>query len=346
MGCTVRGRWAGRAIGVAMGAAMAAPPATSAQETISKPITIYVAGTAGGGVDLYARLLGRHLGRRIPGSPAVNVEDMPGAGGIRAANFLAKGAPKDGTALAVFPGGPLIEPLIGARNPGYDMSAFNWIGAISRDVSLCIAWADSPFKTIDDAKTKVMQLAGTGAGSETDTFPLILNDTIGTKFKIITGYLGSKETFLAMENGEVNGRCGITLSSLEAAKPDWLRDHKINILLQLGLEKSPRAGDAPLIFDLLKSDADKQLLSMFVAGTALSRPFAAPPDTTKGAVELLRRGFDETMKDPAFLQDGKTMMAEISPTSGADAQALIARVYATPKDVVARAKRLVTPAAR
>ena len=324
--------------------AFAAP--ALAQETITRPITIYVAGTAGGGIDLYARLVGRHLGRHVPGNPSVNVQDMPGAGGIRAANFLADSAPKDGTALTTFPGGPLIEPLIGARNPGYDMSKFNWIGAVSRDVSLCVSWGPTPFKTIDDAKKQEMVLAGTGAGSETDTYPLILNDTIGTKFRLITGYLGSKETFMAIEGGEVHGRCGLTLSSLEASKPDWLRDHLVNVILQLGFEKNPKAGDAPLIFDLLTKEADKQLFALFLTGTAMGRPFAAPPGTPPGKVELLRKAFDDTMKDPEFLADGKTMQAEISPTSGAEAQALIARVYATPRDVVERAKRLITPAAK
>ena len=317
-----------------------------AQETITKPITLYVAGTAGGGIDLYARLLGRHLGRHIPGNPSINVQDMPGAGGIRAANFLADTAPKDGTALTTFPGGPLIEPLIGARNPGYDMSKFNWIGAVSRDVSLCVSWGAGDFKTIDDAKKREMVLAGTGAGSETDTYPLILNDTIGTKFRLVTGYLGTKETFMAIEGGEVNGRCGLTMSSLEASKPDWINDHKVNMILQLGFAKSPKAGDAPLIFDLLKNDADKQLFTLFLTGTALGRPFAAPPGTPAGKVEILRRAFDATLKDPAFLEDGKTMAAEISPTSGEDTQAMIAKVYATSKDVVERAKKLITPAAK
>ena len=151
---------------------------------------------------------------------------------------------------------------------------------------------------------------------------------------------------MAIEGGEVHGRCGLTLSSLEASKPDWLRDHLVNVILQLGFEKNPKAGDAPLIFDLLKNEADKQLFALFLTGTAMGRPFAAPPGTPPGKVELLRKAFDDTMKDPEFLADGKTMQAEISPTSGADAQALIAKAYATPRDVVERAKKLITPAAK
>jgi hypothetical protein len=141
----------------------------NAQDTIERPVTIYVAGTAGGGIDLYARLVGRHIARHIPGNPVVTVQVMPGAGGIRAANYLAAQAPRDGTAMTTFAGGPILEPLIGARNPGYDMSRFTWIGAITKDIGLCIAWGATPFKTIDDVKKKQMVVAGTGAGSETDT---------------------------------------------------------------------------------------------------------------------------------------------------------------------------------
>jgi tripartite-type tricarboxylate transporter receptor subunit TctC len=171
-------------------------------DAMDRPLSIYVAGTAGGGIDLYARLVARHLGRHIPGNPVVTVQDMPGAGGIRAASYLATAAPRDGTAIATFAGGPVLEPLIGGRNPGYDMSQFTWIGAVTKDVRLCVSWGASPFKTIDDAKKQEMIVAGTGAGSETDTWPIILNDVLGTRFKVVTGYLGSQETILAIERGE------------------------------------------------------------------------------------------------------------------------------------------------
>ena len=204
----------------------ALPPFASAHaaEFTPKQLTIIVAGTAGGGIDLYARMLGRHIGRHIPGNPSVVVQDMPGAGGIRAANYLAQKAPRDGGTLGMFPGGPLIEPLVGERNPGYEMSKFDWIGAISRDVSVCISWGASPFKTVADAQRSEMIVAGTGAGSDTDTFPLLLNSVLGTKFKVVTGYLGTQETLLAVESGEAHGRCGLTYSSLKASRPNWLRE--------------------------------------------------------------------------------------------------------------------------
>ena len=194
--------------------------AAAAQDTIDRPVTIYVAGTAGGGIDLYARLVSRHIGRHIPGKPTVTVQLMPGAGGIRAANYLAEQAPRDGTAMTTFASGPILEPLIGARNPGYDMSRFTWIGAITKDIGLCISWGPTPFKTIDDVKKQQMVVAGTGAGSETDTWPIVLNDVLGTKFKLVTGYVGSQETILAIERGEAHGRCVFSLSALKIAKPD------------------------------------------------------------------------------------------------------------------------------
>ena len=312
-----------------------------AQDLFPRGVTIQVAGTAGGGIDLYARFLGRHLGRNIPGNPVVNVQDMPGAGGIRAANYMAEQAPKDGSVLATFPGGPLIEPLVGARNPGYDMSQFQWIGAMSRDVSLCISWKDGPFQTLEDTKKQEFIVAGTGAGSETDSLPLALNAVLGTKMRVITGYLGTKETFMAIESGEAHGRCAMTLSSLRASKPDWIRDNKINMLLQLGMEKNTGIGDVPFALDLVSKAEDRQMLELLMIGTVLGRPFAAPPGTPPARVEILRKAFDATMKDPVFLEEAVKTQSDITPTSGAQVQQILARTYATPKAVTDRVKALM-----
>jgi tripartite-type tricarboxylate transporter receptor subunit TctC len=319
----------------------AASPALAQQgETLPKVITIYVAGTAGGGIDLYARMLGRYIGKYIPGNPTVNVQDMPGAGGIRAANFIADSAPKDGGALGTFPGGPLAEPLIGARNPGYDMSQFQWIGAISRDVSLCISWKGGAFTDLDAARKQEMIVAGTGAGSETDTIPLILNDVLKTKFRVVTGYLGTKETFMAIESGEAHGRCGLTFSSLKASKPDWIRDKKINILLQMGLEKSSELPDVPLASDLL-SPEDKQVLELVTMGTAVGRPFAAPPGASPARVQILRRAFDAMIKDSEFLAEAAKAAMDISPGTGEESQKIADSIVNTPPDILARAKALI-----
>jgi tripartite-type tricarboxylate transporter receptor subunit TctC len=315
-------------------------PAT-AQDAIDRPINIYVAGTAGGGIDLYARVVGRHFGRHVPGNPTVNVQTMPGAGGIRAANFLAQQAPKDGTAITTFAGGPILEPLIGSRKTSYDSSQLTWVGAITKDVGLCIAWGASPFKTIKDAQRETMIVAGTGAGSDTDTWPVILNEIIGTKFKLVTGYQGTQETVIAIERGEAHGRCTFSLSAIKTAKPDWLRDKKINVLTQLAFEKHKSFPNAPLIYDLVSKPDDRQLLDLMIGPSAMARPFAAPPGLPPKIATMLRRAFDATMKDPAFLAEADKIQAEILPTTGEDVQKLVTRLYGTPKPVVDRVKKFL-----
>jgi tripartite-type tricarboxylate transporter receptor subunit TctC len=312
-------------------------------DTIDRPVTIYVAGTAGGGIDLYARVVARHLGRHIPGKPSVTVQLMPGAGGIRAANFLAEQAPRDGTAITTFAGGPILEPLIGARNPGYDMSQFTWVGAVTKDFGLCMAWGASQFRTIDDVKKQQMIVGGTGAGSETDTWPIVLNDVLGTKFKLVTGYVGSQETILAIERGETHGRCVFSYSALKTAKPQWLREKLINVLLLTALEKSPDFPGVPAVVDLVSKPEDRQLLELMVAPGAMARPFVAPPGVPANRATLIRRAFDATMQDPDFRADATRIQADVAPTTGEDVQKLVARIYATPKPVIERIKKLLAP---
>jgi tripartite-type tricarboxylate transporter receptor subunit TctC len=320
---------------------LGAAQGATAQETIDRPVTIYVAGTAGGGIDLYARLFARHFGRHVAGKPTVTVQVMPGAGGIRAANFLAEQAPRDGTAIATFASGPILEPLIGARNPGYDMSSFTWLGAMNKDYGLCIAWGTTPFKTIDDVRRQQMVVAGTGAGSETDTWPIVLNDVLGTKFKLVTGYLGSQETILAIERGEAHGRCVFSLSALKIAKPDWLRDKKINVLVLTAL--SADFPGVPAVVDLVSKPQDRQLLELMVGPGAMARSFAAPPALPAGKATLLRRAFDATLQDPEFRVEAARMQADLAPTTGEEVQALVARIYATPRPVIERVKKLLAP---
>jgi tripartite-type tricarboxylate transporter receptor subunit TctC len=332
----MRLRW----LGFTAVAALIWTPA-AAQQSIDRPINIYVAGTAGGGIDLYARVVARYFGRHVPGNPAVNVQVMPGAGGIRAANFLARQAPKDGTAITTFAGGPILEPLIGSRKTDYDSSQLTWIGAVTKDVGLCVAWGASPFKTIKDAQREQMIVAGTGAGSDTDTWPVILNELIDTKFKLVTGYQGTQETVIAIERGEAHGRCTFSYSALKTAKPDWLRDKKINILVQLAFERHGDFASVPLIYDLVNKPDDRQLLDLMIGPSAMARPFAAPPGLPAPIATTLRRAFDATMKDPAFIADARKIHAEIRPTSGENVQKLVAKLYATPKPVVARVKKFL-----
>ena len=318
--------------------------AASAQsETFDKPITIYVAGTAGGGIDLLARALARHMGKYLQGAPNMVVQDMPGAGGIRAAHFLAESAPRDGTAIGTFAGGPVIEPLIGARNPGYDMSKFTWVGAVSKDVGVCLSYGTTPFKTIEDLRDKQMIVAGTGAGSDSDTYPIILNEVLKTKIKLITGYLGTKETIMAIETGEAHGRCSVAYSALKMARPDWLRDKKINVIMQFGLEKSSELPDVPLVLDFVKNPEDRQLMELLMGTMAVARPFMAPPGVPDVRATALRRAFDKTMKDEGFLAEAKQLQLDVEPTAGEEAQKIVQAMYATPKAVVERAQNWPSP---
>ena len=317
--------------------------ARAQSETFDKPLTIYVAGTAGGGIDLLARALARHMGKYLQGAPNIVVQDMPGAGGIRAAHFLAESAPRDGTAIGTFAGGPVIEPLIGARNPGYDMSKFTWVGAVSKDVGVCLSYGNTPFKTIEDLRDKQMIVAGTGAGSDSDTYPIILNEVLKTKIKLITGYLGTKETIMAIENGEAHGRCSVAYSALKMARPDWLRDKKINVIMQFGLEKSAELPDVPLVLDFVKNTEDRQLMELLMGTMAVARPFMAPPGVPEVRAAALRRAFDKTMKDEGFLAEAKQLQLDVEPTTGEEAQKIVQAMYATPKAVVERAKKLLSP---
>ncbi len=326
----------------AAGSWLACSAAAQPADGIDRPIVIYVAGTAGGGIDLHARLLARHLGRHIAGHPTVTVQVMPGAGGVRAADYLARVAPRDGTALATFSGGPVLEPLIGARNPGYDMSQFTWIGAIAKDVGVCLSWHASRFRTIDDAKAHTMVLAGTGAGSETNTVPPLLNHVLGTRFKLVSGYPGTQETFLAIERGEADGRY-VSLSAIKTAKPEWLRQDRINLLFQAGLARSRELPGVPWIFDLLADADERQMITLLVGPAAMARPFVAPPGLPPERATLLRRAFDATMRDAEFLAEAARMQADVSPTSGEEVQAIVGRIYATPRPLVERVKKLVAP---
>jgi tripartite-type tricarboxylate transporter receptor subunit TctC len=223
------------------------------------------------------------------------------------------------------------------------MSQFTWVGAITRDIGICLSWGTTPFKTIDDVKKQQMIVAGTGAGSETDTWPVVLNDVLGTRFKLVTGYLGTQETVLAIERGEAHGRCMFSHSALKVSKPDWLREKKINLLVLAALERSPQFPGVPAVLDLVAKAEDRQLLELMVGPAAMARPFAAPPGVPAGRAALIRRAFDATMQDPEFRAEALRIQAELAPTAGEDVQKLVGRLYATPRPVIERIKKLFAP---
>lgn len=322
---------------------LASSPAAAQQFYRGKQIQILVAGTAGGGIDIGARIVSRHLGKYIAGNPQVVVQLMPGAGGIRMIDYMNSVAPKDGTVIGITPPGPIIEPLIGKRQGSYRMSDFVAIGAMTKEVSLCIAWGGSKFKTIEDVIKSPMVVAGTGAGASPDIYPVVLNEVLQTKFKVITGYQGSQETTIAIERGEVDGRCGWGWSSLKSIKPDWIRDRRINFLLQLALAKNSNIPDAPLVMDLVKDNTDRQMLTLLFGPLSLNKPFFGPPGMTTERVVELRKAFANAMNDAELRAEVIKLTGEdLEPTTGESAQKLLAEMYATPEAVAHRLRDILS----
>jgi tripartite-type tricarboxylate transporter receptor subunit TctC len=308
-----------------------------------KTVNILVGGTAGGGIDVGARLMARTIGRYLPGNPTVVAGLMPGAGGVRLLEHLVQAAPKDGTVVGAFASGPLLEPMVGGRKINYSMTDLVAIGALDKDVTFCATAASSPVKTIEDARQRTVTVGGTGAASATDTEPLVLNALLGTRFKVITGYLGTQETLVAIERGEVDGRCAFGWMSLNASKPAWLPEKKVNLIVQIGLAKHPKLPDMPLASDLVTDQADKQLFGLVAAPLALSRPYLAPPGTPAAIAAAIRKAFIDTTHDAEFRADFRKATAgeEPNPTEGAEMQRLIASMYATPKILQERLARIL-----
>jgi tripartite-type tricarboxylate transporter receptor subunit TctC len=309
-----------------------------------KVVTIAVGGTAGGGIDIGARMLARYIGKYLPGLPKVQVQLVPGAGGVRLIEQLFMVAPKDGTYIGAFATGPIIEPLISLRDVKYKISDFTAIGAMEKDVSLCATWHTSPIKTLEHAKAREVTVAGTGASSSTDILPLALNAVLGTKFRVITGYVGTQESLLAVERGETDGRCGWGFSSMKSAKPEWLRDKRLNLLVQLGLEKHAEARDVPAALDLVTNMADRQLMHVLLAPQSIVRPYLAPPGMPADRAAEVRAAFMAAMKDAELRAEfTKIVGEEPAPTSGEDMQKLLNEIYATPRAIVDRLKTVLNP---
>jgi tripartite-type tricarboxylate transporter receptor subunit TctC len=300
-----------------------------------KTVEIYIGYSVGGAYDVYARLLARHMGKHLPGRPTVVNKNMEGAGSLRLANWLYNVAPKDGTVFGIIGRGIPFDPLLGGSGQ-FDATKFSWIGSANDEVSICAAWHATPVNTFADLLTRDMIVGGTASGADTDQFPKIVNGVLGAKMRVISGYPGGNEITLAMERGEVQGRCGWSWSSVKATHPTWVQDKKIKILMQLSLAKHPDLPDVPLIMDLAKNDEQRQILKLVFARQVMGRPFLGPPGIPDDRLTALRKAFMDTMKDPEFLAEAEKGKLEITPVSGEDIQKLVTDVYATPKDVAAK----------
>jgi tripartite-type tricarboxylate transporter receptor subunit TctC len=305
-----------------------------------KTIKLIVGSSAGGGYDTYARTIGRHLGNFIPGKPNFVIQNMPGGSSRAAANHLYNVAAKDGTVIAgVFSGIPA-EPLMNPSLVRFDARKFNWIGSAARDSQAGMVWHTAPTQTLQDVLSKEM-IVGASGGATWD-FPMLANAILGTKFKIIAGYSGTKEIALAMERGEVQGNAGTTWSSIKTQHPDWLKEKKIRVFVQYTTKPHPELPDVPVMISLAKTEADRQALMLSFARQDFARPYVAPPGLPAERVKALRTAFNSTMKDTAFLAEAKKRRIEIVPLTASEMTALIDEIYKTPPDVVARVQNIVT----
>ena len=304
--------------------------------------TVYVSTGPGGGYDAYARLLARTIGRHLPGNPTAIAENMPGAGGRKLANFLFNAAPKDGTAIAIIHHTIVYDAVFGEAGAKYDARKFNWLGSIASFTSVGIAWHTSGVKTIEDAKQKQIVMGSSGFGSTSYQYTNLLNHIVGTKFKIITGYKGAADMYLALEKGELQGVAGTDWTSIRNGHAPWLQNKDISVFVQFAVKKHPDLPNVPLIGDLVSSPDDKRVLRFVFAGLEFARPFLAPPGLPAPAVAALRAGFDASGKDPQLLADAKKARFDIDPVDGATVQKLVAEVYETPKKLIERAKVALT----
>lgn len=303
-----------------------------------KNVDMYVGFSSGGGYDVYARLIARHMGRHIPGAPNIVVKNMEGAGSVRLANWLYAIAPKDGTVMGMFARGVPLDPLFGNPGPQFkDGSAFTYIGSANNEVSVCGVDAKAGIKTFSDLFDKDVIVGGFGAGTESEQHVKISNAVLGTRFKLVKGYPGGNDVNLALSRGEVQGRCGWSWTSIRGAEQmKQIKDGSLLILVQNSLEKHADLPDVPLIMDFVKTEDQRQMLSLVLAPQKMGRPFFGPPGIPADRLAALQKAFTETMTDPEFVQAADKMQLEVSPISGAEMEKIIKDAYAVDPALVKR----------
>ena len=307
-----------------------------------KTFTMVVGYSAGGGYDLYARAISRHIGKHIPGNPTIIVNNMPGAGSVASANYLYNVASKDGLVIATFSRGLPMEPLIGTAKTQYDATKMTWIGSASNELSVCAVMPRAAAKNWNDFLTKDTTLGGEAAGSDPDTYALMVRGLFGAKLKVVTGYPGGNDMTLAAERGEIDGRCGWSWSSIKATRPEWVSGpNKLSVLVQLSLERHKDLPDVPSAYELAANDTQRAIIRLIVGRQIIARPFAAPPGIPPARRDALRKAFMDVMKDPAFLAEAKAMSLEIDPVNGEEVTKLIADIYASPREIIDQARNIL-----
>jgi tripartite-type tricarboxylate transporter receptor subunit TctC len=299
-----------------------------------KTISLYLGVEPGSNYASYGRLLGQFMPKYIPGNPTVVVRYMPGAATLVLANYLYNAAPRDGTAFGLVHERMGLLPLIDPRGIKYDALKFNWIGAMSRQLSVCFVWRTSPIKSIEDAKIREVLVGGTNAGGSSEVFPRVLNQFLGTKFKVVNGYPGTQDIVLAMERGEVDGRCGFGWSALKTTKPDWVAQGKVHVIMQMGMTKAQDLPNVPSLLESVSTPAEKQAVEFLLGSSVMARPFVAPPGVPEDRIKILQRAFDATLRDPEFLKQARAQVLDIDPISGEEIKSVLTGLYATSKPII------------
>jgi tripartite-type tricarboxylate transporter receptor subunit TctC len=320
-------------------------PAALAQSfdkaTSSDRLTIIVGYPPGAAYDVYARALSRHMGKHLAGSPAIGVQNMPGAGSLAAANFLYNTAPKDGSVIGMFSRGVAVQPLFDPDGVRFDPLKFNWIGSPSSDVSFALAWHLSPVKTFQDMISKGMTMAASGPGADATVFPNVLNAMLGTRIKILTGYQGAADSLLAVERGEVDGTAGISWSTLASSRPEWLHNGKVSFLIQLATRGRDDLKDVPLVTSLAKTETDRRVLELIFSRQTMAYPFAAPPGVAPARVDALRRAFNETISDSAYIDEAKRLGMSVNLVTGQEIQEIITQAFLAPPEIIEKARAAI-----
>ncbi|MEA2990631.1 MAG: hypothetical protein QOG83_3342, partial [Alphaproteobacteria bacterium] len=299
-----------------------------------KTINLILSAGAGGGYASYGHAFAPYLAAHIPGHPRIVVQNMPGAGGIRAMIYFQTIAPKDGTTIGLVHSSVPLAPLYGAKGARFDPRDMNWLGSLNASPAICVLWHTTPIKTWKDVFEKEFSVGGTGAGSSMETIPAVLNRFFGTKIKIVSGYKGGNEIYLAMERGEVDGRCAGLVSSINSTRPDWFPQKKVVVPIVVDFQRNPLFPDAPAIVEFSNNALSLQVLKLQLAPQDMDRPFLAPPGTPPERVAALRKAFHAAVNDPGFRAEAARMGLEVSEIPGEKVASILGEVYALPPDVV------------
>lgn len=311
-----------------------------------KQMQFVIRTAAGGDYDQYSRLLARNMSRHIPGKPVIVPINMPGGGGITAANFVGQAAPKDGSILTMVSQGLPIDQALGLNSSlRVDLRTFHWIGNVVNANQLLVVWHTSQTKTLEQAKVRTTTIGATGAGSVSAQLPAFYNNVLGTKFKIIMGYKAGQEVDLSMERGEVEGRGTNTYTGYMASKPHYLRDNLIVPLVQVGLAREPELPNVPLLLEQDVPPADRPLLEFMSKAITVGRPVATTPGVPQERVRALRNAFDLTIKDPIFIEEARRENAEVRPMTGAELAKVIDDLITAPAGIRERVREAMIPKA-